>query len=1129
MTSRPRVEGLEDRLVLSTILWDAANRPTGGAWNVASNWVGGHVPTAADDAVINLAAGTVTLNTGATDTVHSLTTNANARLALAGDTLTLATSSTAAGGIDLASGTLAGAGVLTLSGTSTWTGGNMSGSVTNAGSLTVSGATAKYLNGTLTNAGSLTVAAGAGSIYGQATAAAVVNQAGGTIDVQSDGTAFYQNNGGTLTNAGTLRKSGGTGTSTINFALNNSGTVQVDSGVVSATGGGSLGGTFVVKAGTLGLDGGTFTAQAGASESGAGTLRVNGGTLSLGSGVTAANMSAANFSLASGTVTGPGTLTTTGASTWTGGSLGNLSNAGSLTVSGATAKYLNGTLTNAGSLTVAAGAGSIYGQATAAAVVNQAGGTIDVQSDGTAFYQNNGGTLTNAGTLRKSGGTGTSTINFALNNSGTVQVDSGTLSLQGAFGNFSAATNTLTGGSYYVVGTLQFPGANVVTNAAAITLVGPGSKIVDASNQDGLRNFAANSGSFLLLVARNLTTPGAFVNSGGLNVGLNSTFAATGNYTQPGGSTTLSGGTLAARAGGVAINGGSLVGSGTVAGNVSINNTARVNPGGVGAAGILTIAGTYSQAAGTTLTVDLGGTTPGSGYDQLKVTGAATLDGTLAVNLINRFALRNGDSFQAIAANPRAGQFASFAPPSLPAGASLAAVYHAGDVTLTATVVPVLTSIAVAPSAPSVAKGLITPFTASGTYSDNSTADLTNQVAWSSSAPSVATVSNTDGSRGVATGLTTGSATITATLGNFTASVNLSVTAAVLQGIAVAPASPIVAKGLTTQFTATGTYSDGTTAALTGQVTWATSNPAIATVDSAGVATGVGQGVASVTATLGGVVGSASLTVASAALTAIAVAPTSPSVTAGSSASFTATGTYSDGTTASLTNLVTWSSSDPAVASISNADGSRGVATGLTTGAATISATLGDLSATATLTVTTLAAATVDTVGVAWGAAGSAGLRTADDGLRLLPAGRNADAPWLGINRFAITLSRSAALSAGDISVAGLIGVDYGPVTVVGSGTSYVITLARPVDAADRLTLTIGNAAIASFTRRLDVLPGDINDDGVVNAGDLTLERDALLANVPNVIGDVDGDGLVTVADYTAVRRKVGTKLPPLS
>ena len=85
----------------------------------------------------------------------------------------------------------------------------------------------------------------------------------------------------------------------------------------------------------------------------------------------------------------------------------------------------------------------------------------------------------------------------------------------------------------------------------------------------------------------------------------------------------------------------------------------------------------------------------------------------------------------------------------------------------------------------------------------------------------------------------------------------------------------------------------------------------------------------------------------------------------------------------------------------------------------------------------------------------------------------------------AITLAQATTLAAGDVTVSSAIGANYGPVTVSGSGTSYTITLAQPINKADRVTITIGNATIATFTRRLDVLPGDFNDDGVVNAQDL--------------------------------------------
>ena len=173
----------------------------------------------------------------------------------------------------------------------------------------------------------------------------------------------------------------------------------------------------------------------------------------------------------------------------------------------------------------------------------------------------------------------------------------------------------------------------------------------------------------------------------------------------------------------------------------------------------------------------------------------------------------------------------------------------------------------------------------------------------------------------------------------------------------------------------------------------------------------------------------------------------------------------------------------------------------------------------------------IATVAVGWGTQ-TATLQTASDGLRLLPAGRNTDMPWLGIDRVQLTLTQAETLAAGDITVIGSSGTNYGPVTVSGSGTSYTITLAQPINAADRVTITIGNDLIATYTRRLDVLPGDVNDDGVVNVQDMVLIRNqmlGLLGAVPTIFGDINGDGKVDINDYTAVRKLIGTTLPRIT
>ena len=278
-----------------------------------------------------------------------------------------------------------------------------------------------------------------------------------------------------------------------------------------------------------------------------------------------------------------------------------------------------------------------------------------------------------------------------------------------------------------------------------------------------------------------------------------------------------------------------------------------------------------------------------------------------------------------------------------------------------------LVSIGVTPATPSVAKGLTKQFTATGTYTDSTTQDLTTTVTWSSGTPATATVSNANGSQGLASSLAVGTATITAThpatqiAGNTT----LTVTAATLVSVAVTPTNPSIAKGLTKQFTATGTYTDSTTQDLTTTVTWSSGTPAKATISNAngsqGLATSVAAGQSVITATdpTTQFAGNTTLTVTAAALISIAVTPTNPSVAKGRTQQFTATGTYTDTTTQNLTTTVTWASSDTNAATISNANGSQGLASALTVGSPIISATDATTQIAGNTTLTVSAAALV--------------------------------------------------------------------------------------------------------------------------------------------------------------------------
>jgi hypothetical protein len=263
-----------------------------------------------------------------------------------------------------------------------------------------------------------------------------------------------------------------------------------------------------------------------------------------------------------------------------------------------------------------------------------------------------------------------------------------------------------------------------------------------------------------------------------------------------------------------------------------------------------------------------------------------------------------------------------------------------------------LVSIAVTPAIPVIPVGGTQPFIATGTYTDGSAQNITDTVQWNSDTTTVATISNQTGTQGQATAVGSGTATISAVSGGVTGSTVLTVAAVTLVSIAVTPAAPSIALGTTQQFTATGTYSDGSTQDLTATALWSSDTVSVATINGAGLSNGTGTGTANISATFGSVAGSTLLTVTPATLVSISITPPQPSIAAGSTQQFAATGTFTDGSTQDLTQSAYWSSSPANVATISDASGSQGLATALTPGTTAISAASGAVSGTATLTVT---------------------------------------------------------------------------------------------------------------------------------------------------------------------------------
>jgi uncharacterized protein YjdB len=294
---------------------------------------------------------------------------------------------------------------------------------------------------------------------------------------------------------------------------------------------------------------------------------------------------------------------------------------------------------------------------------------------------------------------------------------------------------------------------------------------------------------------------------------------------------------------------------------------------------------------------------------------------------------------------------------SVNAGTGMAAGVAVGNAVISAgfggksasanvSVVPVaLVSIALAPANPSIAVGGSQQFIAMGTFNNNTTRDITAVSTFSSSTPAVASVG---AASGLALGLTVGKSVITATSGALSGNTTLTVTPAALMSIAIAPVNPTVQVGVTRQLAVTATYSDASTVDVTNSATFSSATPAAASVSATGLATGVAAGSSVITGAFGGKTAGTTVTVTNVTLSSIAVTPASATVAIGGKQQFVATGTYSDNSTAVITNSVSWTSGATNIGTVLN----TGVATGLAAGNTTITATSGAKNGSAVLTVT---------------------------------------------------------------------------------------------------------------------------------------------------------------------------------
>lgn len=265
---------------------------------------------------------------------------------------------------------------------------------------------------------------------------------------------------------------------------------------------------------------------------------------------------------------------------------------------------------------------------------------------------------------------------------------------------------------------------------------------------------------------------------------------------------------------------------------------------------------------------------------------------------------------------------------------------------------PILTNLVVTPASNVLPLLTTQQLTATAYYSDGSTQIVNGESTWTSSDASKATVKASGENAGLVTAVGVGAAVITANYQTLSATADVEVTSPTLIDIFVKPLAETLSIGLDEQYTAIGIYNNGTSSDLTNSVTWRSSDIGIAVIDLQGKASAVAIGAVTISAQSGSVTGNAQLTVTAASIVSLQVTPPHVLLPDGTTAQLTAVATYTDNSTSDVTSSTTWSSSDTAIASVTNGD-DGGLVKAHSIGSATITGSISGVSATSAIDVST--------------------------------------------------------------------------------------------------------------------------------------------------------------------------------
>jgi hypothetical protein len=409
---------------------------------------------------------------------------------------------------------------------------------------------------------------------------------------------------------------------------------------------------------------------------GAGSVRISGTLLSNRGEVDLSLAAGGSFDVLGGRLEGGGSIRlNSGAMTF------NHGNVSCVVASQSVVRFQSGTVAFTGD-------GSFYNSP--AGVVEHSGTLIDVTTslpllDSEIFNQGqwniNGfasivlhglASFTNDGAL-VSNGNNTITGRFFPDDSSLVAVQSGTLTFHGPIINFGGQpyTNTFINGRWTIASgaRLQLPGG------VAITTIGTQARVRIAG---GVAERVAALQS-LRVVEGGLeidpdTLPSRFI--GPLNnIGEIDTYgAAVLQSDNP--ITNAPGGTVRTRPAGESPLGGTII-------TPTLINQGALIPGGENTPLDLTLTGTLDSESQGRIEIDIGGPIAADQYDRLVISGAAQLDGTLALHLINGFVPALGDEFTILTASSLSGRFTSLDTSDLPSDIRFRIRYTPTEVILT--------------------------------------------------------------------------------------------------------------------------------------------------------------------------------------------------------------------------------------------------------------------------------------------------------------------------------------------------------------------------------------------------------------------------------------------------------------